>query len=115
MADFDFSEFVSYAAELAQAGPRAQALARLVIAKAANDVQAEAQRNAPVDTGFLRGSISVVNNGLEFEVGPTAHYGLYVEMGTSRMAAQPYLYPALDRVMPGLDAAMAQVIDGSLG
>ncbi len=30
------------------------------------------------------------------ELGATADYALYVEFGTSRMAAQPFLRPALD-------------------
>ena len=30
-------------------------------------------------------------------VGPTVDYGKYVELGTDKMAARPYLYPALDR------------------
>lgn len=32
-------------------------------------------------------------------VGVGAHYGAYVEFGTSKMAAQPYLFPAARHVM----------------
>lgn len=114
VVSWDFSEFRTLAADLRAAGPRAEPLARLVVAKTATDLQALAQRAAPVDTGFLRSSISTTNSGLEAEVGPTASYGVFQEMGTSKMAPQPYLFPALDRVTPMFGQAMEQVIDGSL-
>ncbi|MGC0144938.1 HK97-gp10 family putative phage morphogenesis protein [Pseudactinotalea sp. Z1732] len=114
MADFDFSEFQALAADLRAAGSRAEPLARAAVAATATMLQAQAQGAAPVDTGFLRSSISTTNRGLEAEVGPTAHYGIYQEMGTSRMGPQPYLFPALDRVTPMFEAAMAQVIERSL-
>lgn len=33
-----------------------------------------------------------------FVVGPTAEYGIYQELGTSKMKAQPYLFPAAREV-----------------
>ena len=64
-------------------------------------VERAAKRNAPVDTGRLRSSITrsnVVRNGdsLEVAIGTDVEYGPYVELGTSRQRAQPYLRPALD-------------------
>lgn len=112
--DWDFSDFEALSADLTAAGQRAEPLARAVVGKTAFDLQARAQTAAPVDTGFLRGSISTDHRGLEAEVGPTAHYGIYLEMGTSKMAPRPYLFPALDAVEPGFLAAIEQVIDGSL-
>ena len=114
VASWDMSEFRTFTADLTAAAGRAEALAETVVAKTATDLQARAQTAAPVDTGFLRGSISSDIRGLEAEVGPTAHYGIYLEMGTSRMSPQPYLFPALDAVEPGFLAAIEQVIDGSL-
>lgn len=111
---WDFSEFERLAADLTTAGARAQALATVAVGKSAFDMQARAQVAAPVDTGFLQGSISTDHRGLEAETGPTASYAPFVEGGTSRMAPQPFLFPALDAVTPGFLAAMEQVIDGSL-
>jgi len=78
-----------------------------VVAKAALDIQAHAQTRAPVDTGNLRASIRAQ------KVGPTswrvlvgADYGIYVEMGTRHMAAQPYLGPAVDAVRASFLQAM---------
>lgn len=116
MADFwDMSEVRQLAADLTAAGQKAEPLARTVVAKSALDLVAQAKYDAPVDTGFLRGSISAQIDGLQAEAGPTAEYGLYQEVGTSRMAPQPYLFPALDRITPMFEAAMGQVVDQSLG
>lgn len=65
----------------------------------------EAKRLAPVDTGRLRDSIEYTVNetDLSTEIGPRGvEYGLYQEMGTSKMSAQPYLRPAIDNVLSQL-------------
>lgn len=63
-------------------------------------VESAAKRNAPVDTGRLRSSITreMGSDGgdLVGRVGTNVHYARHVELGTSRMVAQPYLRPALD-------------------
>lgn len=47
-------------------------------------------------TGNLKGEIKleIKNNGLTAEVKPEAEYSAYVELGTRKMEAQPYLKPA---------------------
>ncbi len=49
----------------------------------------------PVDTGRLKGSISIVERD---GVGVLANtnYAVFIEFGTDRMPAQPYLNPALE-------------------
>lgn len=99
-----------------------------IVRKAALDVEAAAKQGAPVRTGFLRSSIYTVTHeessyGQGAGQGPLlpeipkaeddttaytavgAEYGVYVELGTSKQAAQPYLVPAADRVRPGFLAA----------
>lgn len=83
-------------------------------------IEREAKTVAPVDTGALRASIytktkaggrapaqwtGVVyvdlpepHDQLEAIVGPSTEYSIYVELGTSRQAAQPYLTPAVESV-----------------
>ncbi|MGM8139850.1 HK97-gp10 family putative phage morphogenesis protein [Enterococcus italicus] len=58
----------------------------------------KAKRLAPVDTGYLKGSIttSVELGGLQSTTTPTASYSIYVEYGTRFMAKQPFLKPAFD-------------------
>lgn len=106
---FDMWELKQWSATLGSAGPEAEAKARFAVGKTAYDGVAEAKYNAPVDTGFLMNSISAEVDGLEAEFGPTASYGIYVEHGTSRMAGQPYMGPALETVMPRFEKAMQQL------
>ena len=60
------------------------------------EMQAKAQRNAPVDTGYLKRRIGleITAGGMTAEVEPTAEYAPYVELGTRFMDAQPYMAPA---------------------
>jgi hypothetical protein len=113
-----------------------------MVRKAAFDVEAQAKARAPVDTGFMRNSLYVVTKAsstysqassdtpppgasllpeipkptddMTAFVAVGANYGLYVEMGTSRMAAQPYLIPAADMVRPLFIEALAR-LDFALG
>lgn len=55
----------------------------------------EAQRNAPVDTGFLRNSGQTGRMDDVPWVGFAADYAEFVEFGTSKMPAQPFLRPAM--------------------
>ena len=55
-----------------------------------------AKRLCPVDTGRLRNSIThVIDAGEQaVYVGTNVEYGPYVELGTARQKAQPFLRPA---------------------
>lgn len=88
-------------------------VARAVTA-AGFDTQNRARVRAPVDTGFLRQSITVDSPVLTatevtIEVGPVANYGAFVEYGTARSNPQPYMEPAIDEVTPILERALAQL------
>lgn len=65
-------------------------------------VERSAKKACPVDTGTLRRSIVHVMSldGRSAFVGSNVEYAPFVEMGTSKMAAQPYLRPALHGNMP---------------
>jgi HK97 gp10 family phage protein len=85
--------------------------ASAVVRQAALEVMDGAKRLCPVDTGTLRGSInvSVEEGGLAATVGTNVAYAPYVEYGTRRMAAKPYLRPAADEVRPHFEAAMREI------
>lgn len=62
-------------------------------------IQNEARRLCPVDTGRLRASIIAVDGrdaaGIFVKVGTNVSYAPFVEYGTSRSPAQPFLRPAV--------------------
>lgn len=72
-----------------------------MLGRLCEDIATDARRLAPVLTGDLRNSIDVlgVSNGVG-RVGAgdaSVDYAAYVELGTRKMAAQPYLKPAAYR------------------
>lgn len=75
-------------------------------------VQTRASDLCPVDTGRLRASITtqvtVDQVGPVARIGSNVEYAIYVEMGTSRMEAQPFLRPAL-----GVGGGAAAITRGS--
>jgi HK97 gp10 family phage protein len=60
-------------------------------------VEGAAKVLCPVDLGNLRESINhkVNEEELSVKIGTNVEYAPYVELGTSKMAAQPFLRPAL--------------------
>lgn len=75
----------------------------------ATSIEAAAKSNCPVRTGRLRDSIEIRNDGPTARlIGTDLYYAIYVEKGTSRMAAQPFLRPALYRTHAAKAAASAR-------
>jgi len=78
------------------------AAARDVINTVAFLVEADAKRACPVDTGRLRASIGVTPAStaalgtLTAFVGTNVNYAPFVELGTRRQHAQPFLFPAAE-------------------
>jgi len=62
-------------------------------------VERTAKQICPVRTGTLKRSITRRIEKRRAFVGSNVEYAPYVEMGTSRMAAKPYLRPALEANM----------------
>lgn len=62
------------------------------------DILPEAQSLSPVRTGTNVASIqtdtSLVDEGVKSEIYTTDGYGGYVEVGTKRQRAEPYIFPA---------------------
>lgn len=111
----DITQARAYTASIAGQSARLAATAAAVLRKTAYDIETDAKALAPVDTAALRSSISTSFTGdgrstaMSAEVGPTVEYGIYQEYGTSTQPGQPYLGPAYDRRVPGLEAAVAKL------
>lgn len=82
------------------------------VKKHAYMVEAQAKAKVAVDTGTLRRSIHSVfeNGGLRALVGPSVLYGKFVEFGTRRMGARPYMRPAAESVLPKFVASMRAAV-----
>ena len=82
---------------------------------AAFAVERKGKEKSPVDTGANRDSIYVaevdsIGGVPAYRVGPTTEYGPFLEFGTSKMPARPYMIPALESESPRLHAAIAQIM-----
>lgn len=84
--------------------------------------EALGKANAPVRTGFLRGSITSEFEGgpgsstIRGETGPRTKYDTHVHDGTTRQAPQPFMWQAADVVEPefiaGAEALGGRVLGG---
>lgn len=81
------------------------------LASWAADVKAQAVKNAPMVTGYLRSTIYAKIREWVAEIGADATYALFVELGTKYMQAQPYLYPAIQQYLPELETVIVSAIE----
>ena len=84
---------------LTKAGVAGQKYMQSMTIRTADKIVKEAKRLCPVDTGHLRDSIKRsaskrTARGYRVIVGTPVRYAGYVEFGTRKMSAQPYLRPA---------------------
>lgn len=78
------------------------------IVPGAEVIFAASQDLCPVDTGFLKASGFVQIRSGDVEIGYDAPYASFVEFGTYKMAAQPFLRPAFDEYE---DEALSAILD----
>ena len=89
-------EVTSNASEVKAAKDEAIARALEAIGLQAEGYVAEL---TPVDTGRLRGSITHDTDEDSVYIGTNVEYAAYVENGTSKTKAQPYLKPGIENHM----------------
>lgn len=84
------------------------------IERGARGIEAGAKQNAPVRTGTLRRSINtqIAGGGLSAIVAAGVDYALYVERGTRRMGARPFMVPAFEREVPKIKAGVTKALRG---
>lgn len=83
-----------------------------VIKKNTALLQNTAQRNATVDTGYMKSKITqnISSNGMEGNVVAEAPYSIHVEFGTFSQVAKPFMRPALNLVIPKFKSDVKDVI-----
>lgn len=94
----DTRELTALAAELARAGAEVRKPVSLELREAAKRVRARARVNVRKRTGRTAQSITYQSRskGLVYEVGPKWFVGRFLEHGTVKMPAYPFMEPALD-------------------
>jgi HK97 gp10 family phage protein len=82
------------------------------VQKAGFQIEADAKAKVPVRTATLQRSIHTVlsNGGMTATVGPSVDYGIYVEFGTRRAGARPFMRPAAEKVLPQFAAAVKSAL-----
>lgn len=89
--------------------------AKKELTKASHFSRNEAVKNAPVDTGRLKGSIQVDKVSVDkHNVGTNVEYAMAVEFGTSKQGAQPFLRPAVIKGVAKLKEGIDTIIDKAL-
>ena len=91
----------------------AQKAVNAELARSSYRVERLARVNAPVDTGWLRSQIYAEEQKLLYhKVISPALYSVYLELGTRKMAAQPFMDPALRAEWPRLMANLNRMFKG---
>lgn len=73
--------------------------------------QASAPGEAPAtDTGRLASSVKRVDDGPVVAVGTAVEYGAFLEFGTSKIKARPWLFPALEANRPAWERGIRDMI-----
>lgn len=73
-------------------------------------IQRDSKKDCPVDTGRLRGSIVTKTSHLEGTVGSNLEYAPYIEYGTHKVAARPFLRPAYEKNIVKLETEVKKAL-----
>lgn len=87
-------------------------LHKLVLTSAIK-IHNKAKEKAPVRTGALRNSITYeLEDEYTAKIGAYMPYAIYVEFGTRKMEARPYLTPAFEEVEKEFKEKLAEILRG---
>ena len=85
--------------------------ARNIVARTALAVEGKAKDLAPYEFGALMNSITTKPVGpFTYWVHDGVEYGIYQELGTSRMAAQPFMVPAVEQVSKDFERMLSEIV-----
>lgn len=75
-------------------------------------ITSSAVKRAPKDTGYLANTIAAMSqliSPLLFRVQDGTEYGVFQELGTSKMAAQPFISPAIEEFRQRFVSAFSEL------
>ena len=77
-----------------------------------HNIERDAKKSGPVDTGRLRGSITTnIISTYSGEVETNVEYAKYVEYGTRYQSAQPYFEPAVEKNEDKFNEELDKIIE----
>ncbi len=107
------SGLVEFRDAMLRLDPALQAQVNAYLVRWAAEVEALARKLVPVRTGYLQSTIYAIVKEWLANVGAEATYAYFVEKGTRYMAAQPYIYPAVQAYLPQLEQVILAAIDAA--
>lgn len=115
----DNSEVLALAGKLKSVQSDINKQSSTVLRKAAKAVERGAKSRAPVDTGTLQRDIYSAVRGKVAQIIAPTRYAQFNEYGTSKMAPQPFMVPALEAEAPQfvkkLEETAASAVEKAIG
>lgn len=102
-------------AALIAASAAAHAAVVRAVADEVKDVEEDAREGAPVRSGALRDAIRGRSSGAFGGVKSTARHAWFVEGGTYKDKAQPYMHPAAEKSRARFPKRVASLVGLALG
>lgn len=91
------------------------AAATEVVGQEVEAIRADAEEHAPRLSGDLQEHVVAEHAGTKGVIRSTSRHALFVEHGTYKDAAQPYMRPAAERARKRFPARAAAIIRAALG
>ena len=86
---------------------------KVIAMKAEGYAKKSLTKQKAVDTGNLRGSVTGESDGNSAQVGTNVEYAKYVEMGTYKMKARPYIRPAIADHVNEYQEIFKRILEGN--
>lgn len=87
------------------------ARADMAVRDTALSAQGKAAMSAPYDTGALSNSLHVEKvQDAVYDLSDAVHYGVHNELGTYKMAARPFVVPAIESERGPLESRLREVL-----
>jgi len=125
-AEFEIEGLDDLINRLKDIGKKAGTIANTALKAAAEPVLEDAKSLVPKNTGRLREGLKITDvktqNGVKYVLvgiikkdNPELFYGKFIEFGTSKMSARPFLGPAYEKNKEKIQEIIAQKLREGLG